>query len=67
MNYGGDPSNTPEEEFKQMIKNWSGYEAAATELMFITGLSGVKRNNHEKRLDFIEIDKNSIPYYYCQF
>ncbi len=35
LNYGGDPDNTSEEEFQQMIKNWEGYEAAGLEFLFI--------------------------------
>lgn len=35
MNYGGDPDNTSEEEFQEMISNWDGYEAAAMEFLFV--------------------------------
>ena len=35
LNYGGDPDNTSEEEFQQMIKNWEGYQAAGLEFLFI--------------------------------
>ena len=35
LNYGGDPDNTSETEFQEIIKNWQGYEAAALEFLFI--------------------------------
>ncbi len=35
LNYGGDPDNTSEEEFQQMINNWKGYEAAGLEFLFV--------------------------------
>lgn len=34
LNYEGDPDNTSEEEFQQMIKKWKRYEAAALEFLF---------------------------------
>ena len=43
LSYGGDPTNTPEEEFQQMIKNWTGYEAAAIEFMFVNWIIGNKK------------------------
>ncbi len=33
--YGGDPHNTTEEEFQQMIQNWKGQEAAALEFLHV--------------------------------
>lgn len=35
MSYGGDPHDTTEEEFQQMIADWKGYEAAALEFLFV--------------------------------
>lgn len=35
LNYGGDPDNTPEDEFQDMISNWKGYEAAGLEFLFV--------------------------------
>lgn len=35
MSYGGDPSDTSEEEFQSMIKTWNGYESAAIEFLFV--------------------------------
>jgi len=35
LNYGGDPDNTSEEEFQEMIGNWEGYEAAGLEFLFV--------------------------------
>ncbi|MCC5908662.1 MAG: hypothetical protein JJU13_20765 [Balneolaceae bacterium] len=43
LSYGGDPANTPEEEFQQMIKKWTGYEAAAIEFMFVNWIIGSKK------------------------
>jgi len=43
MSYGGDPSNTTEEQFKKMIKNWKGYEAAAIEFLFVNWIVGRKK------------------------
>ncbi|WP_018127031.1 DNA-3-methyladenine glycosylase family protein [Balneola vulgaris] len=33
--YGGDPHNTTEEEFQQMIQNWQGQESAALEFLHV--------------------------------
>ena len=43
MSYGGDPSNTTEEQFKKLIKNWKGYEAAAIEFLFVNWIVGRKK------------------------
>jgi DNA-3-methyladenine glycosylase II len=45
LSYGGDPSNTSEDEFQQMIKNWTGFEAAAIEFMFVNWIIGSKKKN----------------------
>lgn len=47
LNYGGDPDNTSEEEFQNMIKNWKGYEAAALEFMFIDWVMRKKENKQK--------------------
>ncbi len=43
LSYGGDPSDTSEKEFQQMIKNWKGYEAAALEFMFVDWVLSEKK------------------------
>lgn len=43
MSYGGDPSDTNEEEFQSMIKNWKGYEAAAIEFLFVNWIISSKK------------------------
>lgn len=48
MQYGGDPDNTPEEEFQQMIANWEGYEAAGLEFMFINWVMSEKEKKKNK-------------------
>ncbi len=45
MSYGGDPSNTSEKQFKNMIQYWKGYEAAAIEFLFVDYMIGRKRKN----------------------
>jgi len=44
MSYGGDPSNTSEKEFLKMIKNWKGFEAAATEFLFVNYVINQKKS-----------------------
>jgi 3-methyladenine DNA glycosylase/8-oxoguanine DNA glycosylase len=44
MSYGGDPTDTPEEQFLDMISNWKGYEAAAIEFLFVNYMIGRKKN-----------------------
>jgi len=44
MSYGGDPSNTSEEEFLEMIQNWKGYEAAALEFLFVNYVINQKKD-----------------------
>ncbi|MDX1672634.1 MAG: hypothetical protein R3211_09860, partial [Balneolaceae bacterium] len=41
--YGGDPNETSEEEFQQMIANWDGYQAAALEFLFVNWVLSEKR------------------------
>jgi DNA-3-methyladenine glycosylase II len=43
MSYGGDPSETTEEEFQQMIRNWKGFEAASLEFLFVDWVVNEKR------------------------
>lgn len=43
MSYGGDPSATSEEDFKRMISNWNGFEAAAIEFLFIDWIVSRKK------------------------
>jgi len=43
MSYGGDPGNTSEEQFQEMIFNWQGYEAAAIEFLFVDYMIGKKK------------------------
>lgn len=48
LNYGGDPDNTSEEEFHEMIANWEGYEAAGLEFMYISWVLSEKEKKQEK-------------------
>jgi DNA-3-methyladenine glycosylase II len=43
MSYGGDPSDTTDEEFKKMIQDWKGYEAAAIEFLFVNWVISYKK------------------------
>lgn len=43
MSYGGDPSDTSEKQFQEMISNWKGYEAAAIEFLFVNYMIGRKK------------------------
>ena len=43
MSYGGDPSNTSEREFLNMISNWQGYEASAMEFLFVDWVMNEKK------------------------
>ena len=43
MSYGGDPSDTSEDEFQEMVSNWQGYEAAAIEFLFVDYMIGRKK------------------------
>ncbi|MDZ7689937.1 MAG: hypothetical protein U5K69_02080 [Balneolaceae bacterium] len=48
LSYGGDPDDISEEDFRQMINHWEGYEAAALEFMFVSWVLSEKekkRNN----------------------
>lgn len=43
LGYGGNPDNTTEDEFNELIKNWKGYEAAAIEFLFVNWMVQKKR------------------------
>lgn len=40
--YGADPNNTSEEEFRKLIKSWSGYEASALEFLYVNWILSEK-------------------------
>ncbi len=44
MSYGGDPSDTSDEQFLKMIQNWKGYEAAAIEFLFVNWVISQKKD-----------------------
>jgi DNA-3-methyladenine glycosylase II len=48
MSYGGDPSDTTESEFLEMISNWNGFEAAALEFLFVNWVVGEKKKRSGK-------------------
>ena len=41
--YGADPNNTSEEEFRKLIKSWSGYEASALEFLYVNWILSEKK------------------------
>lgn len=43
LSYGGDPSSTDEDDFESMIKNWTGYESAAIEFLFVNWIINSKK------------------------
>ncbi|MEX2345799.1 MAG: hypothetical protein WD604_09310 [Balneolaceae bacterium] len=43
MSYGGDPADVNEKDFRKMIKNWKGYEAAAMEFLFVNWIITSKK------------------------
>lgn len=43
MSYGGDPADTTEKQFQNMIQNWQGYEAAAIEFLFVDYMISKKK------------------------
>ncbi|REL39039.1 hypothetical protein DYD21_03525 [Rhodohalobacter sp. SW132] len=45
MSYGGDPANTSEKQFREMISTWKGYEAAAIEFLFVDYMIGRKKRS----------------------
>ncbi|HLR32712.1 MAG TPA: hypothetical protein VK074_09485 [Fodinibius sp.] len=47
MSYGGDPDQTSEAEFQQIISGWEGYEAAALEFLFANWILGEKEQANE--------------------
>ena len=46
MSYGGDPDETSEVEFREMIENWKGYEAAAIEFLFVNWVISQKKKKN---------------------
>ncbi len=44
LSYGGDPDRTTEAEFKEMIKNWKGFEAAGIEFLFVNYIIESKKD-----------------------
>ena len=48
LNYGGDPDSISEKEFKQLIENWHGYEAAALEYLFVNWVMSEKEKKRKK-------------------
>lgn len=45
LSYGGDPSNTSDKEFYDMISAWNGYEAAAIEFLFVNWVVSQKKKS----------------------
>lgn len=43
LSYGGDPSDTTDKEFADMISAWRGYEAAAIEFLFVNWVVSQKK------------------------
>lgn len=43
LSYGGDPNNTTEDQFQEMISAWKGHEAMALEYLFINWVVSEKR------------------------
>lgn len=46
--YGGDPNSTSEEEYRHMIRNWTGFEASAIEFLYVDWVIGEKRKRAVK-------------------
>ncbi|MGM0458516.1 MAG: DNA-3-methyladenine glycosylase family protein [Bacteroidota bacterium] len=44
LSYGGDPTDTSEKQFREMISNWKDFEAAAIEFLFVDYMIGRKKN-----------------------
>ncbi|NBC25886.1 MAG: hypothetical protein GVY08_03425 [Bacteroidetes bacterium] len=45
LSYGGDPADTSDKQFQEMISNWQGYEAAAIEFLFVDYMIGRKKRD----------------------
>lgn len=45
MSYGADPSSLSERDFRQLIHNWKGYEAAALEFLFVNWIISQKKKS----------------------
>jgi len=48
FSYGGDPNTITEEEFREMTKNWRGYEAAGIEFLHLNWLLKEKEKKQNK-------------------
>lgn len=48
LSYGGDPDRTSDQEFREMIKNWTDYEALALEYLFINYVMSEKKRANEQ-------------------
>ena len=48
LSYGGDPEQTTEVEFNDLIRNWAGYEAAAIEFLYIKYVVNEKKREQEE-------------------
>ncbi|MDR8392793.1 hypothetical protein NC796_16680 [Aliifodinibius sp. S!AR15-10] len=48
MSYGGDPDTITEDDFKEMITNWEGYEASALEFMFVNWVLSEKEKKRKR-------------------
>ena len=49
MSYGGDPDNIADEDFREMISNWEGFEASAIEFMFVNWVLSEKAKKRKKK------------------
>lgn len=48
MSYGEDPNKLSDKKFKQLIKSWEGYEAAAVEFLFLSWVLHEKERKQKK-------------------
>ncbi len=46
--YGGDPNNTSEAEFQDIIRSWKGFEALALEYLYLKYVLGEKQKRYKK-------------------
>jgi DNA-3-methyladenine glycosylase II len=49
LNYGGDPNDTDDATFQQMIANWKGHEALALEHLFVHWVLSEKEKKRKKK------------------
>jgi 3-methyladenine DNA glycosylase/8-oxoguanine DNA glycosylase len=50
LNYREDPDKIDEQQFHQLISNWTGYEAAGIEFLFVSWVMGEKEKAREREL-----------------